>query len=254
LIRRIIHASEQVASFVGGVFIMILEIGKNVKRLPRSTGLIVEQMMSMGVDSLPIVCLTSIFIGMVTTFQAHFQTQDYVPVVYVSMSVSKAVMIELGPIMTGLVVAGRVGSSIAAELGTMRVTEQIDALETLAIDPVGYLVLPRFVSGVIMLPTLVIISEVVAIGGGLSVAVLGLDIPLHTFVTGLRIHFIARELFGGLLKAVFFGAIIAIMGSYHGFETKGGAEGVGKSTTRAVVSSSVLILISNYIIARLVFR
>jgi phospholipid/cholesterol/gamma-HCH transport system permease protein len=245
---------EQVASFVGGVFIMVLNVARNVTRLPKSLGLVVEQMMSMGVASLPIVCLTSIFIGMVTTFQAHFQTQDYVPVVYVSMSVSKAIMIELGPIMTGLVVAGRVGSSIAAELGTMRVTEQIDALETLAIDPVGYLVLPRFVSGIVMLPTLVIIAEAVAILGGLMVAVLGLGIPLHTFITGLRIHFLARELFGGLLKALFFGAIIAIMGSYHGFETRGGAEGVGRATTRAVVSSSVMILISNYLIARLVFR
>jgi len=252
--RRLARGFEQVASFVGGVFIMIINVGKSVTRLPRSLGLIVEQMMSMGVDSLPIVLLTSMFIGMVTTFQAHFQTQDYVPVVYVSMSVSKAIMIELGPIMTGLVVAGRVGSSIAAELGTMRVTEQIDALETLAIDPVGYLVLPRFVSGIVMLPTLVIIAEAVAILGSLVVAVFGLGVSLHTFITGLRIHFLARELFGGLLKAVFFGAIIAIMGSYHGFETKGGAEGVGRSTTRAVVSSSVLILISNYLIARLVFR
>lgn len=252
--RRLARGFEQVASFVGGVFIMIINVGKSVTRLPRSLGLIVEQMMSMGVDSLPIVLLTSMFIGMVTTFQAHFQTQDYVPVVYVSMSVSKAIMIELGPIMTGLVVAGRVGSSIAAELGTMRVTEQIDALETLAIDPVGYLVLPRFVSGIVMLPTLVIIAEAVAILGSLVVAVFGLGVSLHTFITGLRIHFLARELFGGLFKAVFFGAIIAIMGSYHGFETKGGAEGVGRSTTRAVVSSSVLILISNYLIARLVFR
>ncbi|TET45022.1 ABC transporter permease [candidate division TA06 bacterium] len=251
---RLIRGFDQVASFVGGVFIMIFDVGKSIPRLPRSLHLLVEQMMSMGVDSLPIVCLTSVFIGMVTTFQAHFQTQDYVPVVYVSMSVSKAIMIELGPIMTGLVVAGRVGSSIAAELGTMKVTEQIDALETLAIDPVGYLVMPRFVSGIIMLPVLVIISEAVAILGGLLVAVFGLGISLHTFLTGLRIHFLARELFGGLIKAFFFGGIIAIMGSYHGFEARGGAEGVGRATTRAVVSSSVLILISNYLIARLVFR
>jgi phospholipid/cholesterol/gamma-HCH transport system permease protein len=254
LIATLRRGSEQVASFVGGVFIMILNLVRSTTRLPKSMGLIVEQMMSMGVDSLPIVVLTSVFIGMVTTFQAQFQAGEYVPTVYISMSVSKAIMIELGPIMTGLVVAGRVGSSIAAELGTMRVTEQIDALETLAVDPIGYLVLPRFISGVVMLPVLVIISEAVAIAGGLLVAVLGLDIPIHTFISGLRIHFVARELFGGLLKALFFGAIIAIMGSYHGFETKGGAEGVGKSTTRAVVSSSVLILVSNYLIARLVFR
>lgn len=251
---RLMRGFDQVASFAGGVFIMLFNVGKSFPRLPRSLRLLVEQMMSMGVDSLPIVCLTSIFIGMVTTFQAHFQTQDYVPVVYVSMSVSKAIMIELGPIMTGLVVAGRVGSSIAAELGTMRVTEQIDALESLAIDPVGYLVMPRFVSGIIMLPALVIISEAVAILGGLLVAVFGLGISLHTFLIGLRIHFLARELFGGLIKAFFFGGIIAIMGSYHGFEARGGAEGVGRATTRAVVSSSVLILISNYLIARLVFR
>lgn len=251
---KLIRGFDQVASFVGGVFIMLFNVGRNIPRLPKSLRLLVEQMMSMGVASLPIVCLTSIFIGMVTTFQAHYQTQDYVPVVYVSMSVSKAIMIELGPIMTGLVVAGRVGSSIAAELGTMKVTEQIDALESLAIDPVGYLVMPRFISGIIMLPVLVIIAEAVAILGGLLVGVFGMGISLHTFLTGLRIHFLARELFGGLLKAFFFGGIIAIMGSYHGFEARGGAEGVGRATTRAVVSSSVLILISNYLIARLVFR
>ena len=251
---RLIRGFDQVASFAGGVFIMLFNVGKSFPRLPRSLRLLVEQMMSMGVDSLPIVCLTSVFIGMVTTFQAHFQTQDYVPVVYVSMSVSKAIMIELGPIMTGLVVAGRVGSSIAAELGTMKVTEQIDALESLAIDPIGYLVMPRFLSGIIMLPVLVVISEAVAILGGLLVATFGLGISLHTFLLGLRIHFLARELFGGLIKAFFFGGIIAIMGSYHGFEARGGAEGVGRATTRAVVSSSVLILISNYLIARLVFR
>ena len=254
MITAISRGSVQVASFVGGVFIMMVNIVKNLTRLPRSFGLVVEQMMRMGVDSLPIVVLTSVFIGMVTTFQAQFQAGEYVPAVYISMSVSKAIMIELGPIMTGLVVAGRVGSSIAAELGTMRVTEQIDALETLAIDPIGYLVLPRFISGLFMLPMLVIISEAVAIIGGLLVAVVGLEIPLHTFVSGLRIHFVARELFGGLLKALVFGGIIGIMGSYHGFETRGGAEGVGKSTTRAVVSSTVLILVSNYVIARLVFR
>jgi phospholipid/cholesterol/gamma-HCH transport system permease protein len=251
---RFTRAFEQVASFVGGVFILIFNLGRSFSRLPKSLGLTVEQMMSMGVDSLPIVCLTSIFIGMVTTFQANFQSQDYVPVVYVSMAISKSIMIELGPIMTGLVVAGRVGSSIAAELGTMKVTEQVDALETLAIDPIGYLVLPRFLSGIVMLPVLVIMSETAAILGGLFVATLGLGISYHTFITGLRIHFLAIELFGGLIKAFCFGAIIAIMGSYHGFEARGGAEGVGRATTRAVVSSTVLILVFNYLIARLLFR
>ncbi|MGB2698564.1 MAG: ABC transporter permease, partial [Candidatus Zixiibacteriota bacterium] len=205
------------------------------------------------VNSLPLVLITSIFTGAVSSVQAAYQFSDYVPMRYLGTVVGKAVMIELGPVLTALVVAGRVGAGIAAELGTMRVTEQIDALETLAVNPTRYLIVPRFVSGIIMLPILTIFSDFVALLGGLGVAVSFLDVSSNTFLNGVKVFFQLKDLFGGLFKALVFGGIIAIIGCYQGFKTRGGAEGVGRSTTRAVVLSAVLILIFDYIIATIFF-
>lgn len=219
----------------------------------RRVRLVFEQMLAMGVNSLPLVLVTSVFTGGVSAVQAAYQFSDYVPMRYLGTAVGKAVVIELGPVLTALVVAGRVGASIAAELGTMKVTEQIDALETLALDPVRYLVVPRFVAGFSMLPVLVIFSDFIAILGGLAVSVFFLGISSYTFLNGLKMFFHLSDVFGGLVKALVFGGIIAVIGCYQGFRTEGGAEGVGKSTTRAVVLSSVLILISDYIIASLLF-
>jgi phospholipid/cholesterol/gamma-HCH transport system permease protein len=151
------------------------------------------------------------------------------------------------------VVAGRVGASIAAELGTMKVTEQIDALETMALDPVRYLVVPRFMAGIIMLPVLTIFSDLIAILGGLAVAVWFLDLTSYTFLNGVKLFFDLQDLFAGLMKAITFGGIIAIIGCFQGFRTFGGAEGVGFATTRAVVLSSILILLTDYAIATLIF-
>ncbi len=249
----IIRAVRSFFSYVGGVIIILTEGFKNFHRIPKSYKLILNQILSMGISSLPIVVLVSVFAGMVTCFQAAFQTKAYVPELYVGMSVAKAVMIELGPMLTGLVVAGRVSSSIAAELGTMKVTEQIDALEIMGIDPGRYLVMPRIFSGIITLPILTILAEIIMILGGLFVSVYGLDISPYIYLRGVRTNFIQIELWGGLIKSVVFGLIIGLMGCYHGFHAKGGAEGVGQATTRAVVSSMVLVLILDYIIARVVF-
>jgi len=249
----IIRAVRSFFSYVGGVIIILTEGFKNFHRIPKSYKLILNQILSMGISSLPIVVLVSVFAGMVTCFQAAFQTKAYVPELYVGMSVAKAVMIELGPMLTGLVVAGRVSSSIAAELGTMKVTEQIDALEIMGIDPGRYLVMPRIFSGIITLPILTILAEIIMILGGLFVSVYGLDISPYIYLRGVRTNFIQIELWGGLIKSVVFGLIIGLMGCYHGFQSKGGAEGVGQATTRAVVSAMVLILIFDYFIARVVF-
>lgn len=238
---------------VGGVAILIKDTFFTLPKVFRSFHLTTEQMLSMGVNSLPLVLITSIFTGAVSSVQAAYQFSDYVPMRYLGTVVGKAVMIELGPVLTALVVAGRVGAGIAAELGTMRVTEQIDALETLALNPTRYLVVPRFVSGIVMLPVLTIFSDFVALLGGLGVAVFFLDVSSHTFLGGVKLFFHLRDLFGGLFKAFVFGGIIATIGCYQGFRTRGGAEGVGRSTTRAVVLSAVLILIFDYIIASLLF-
>jgi phospholipid/cholesterol/gamma-HCH transport system permease protein len=215
--------------------------------------LVTEQMLVMGVNSLPLVVFTSIFTGGVSAVQAAYQFSDYIPMRYLGTAVGKAVVIELGPVLTALVVVGRVCASITAELGTMKVTEQIDAMETLALDPVKYLVVPRFVAGFFMLPVLVIFSDFVAILGGLAVSVFFLGVSSYTFLNGMKMFFRLSDVFGGLLKAFVFGSIISIVGCYQGFRTEGGAEGVGRSTTRAVVLASVLVLISDYIIASLLF-
>jgi len=238
---------------VGGVVMLLGQIFRSLPRIFGNFGLIVEQMSQMGVSSLPLVVITSVFTGAVSSVQAAYQFQDFVPMRYLGTAVGKAVVIELGPVLTALVVAGRVGASIAAELGTMKVTEQIDALETLAIDPVPFLATPRFIAGLTMLPVLTILADFVAIMGGYIVALLFLNVSSHTFLNGLKMFFHLRDVLAGLAKAFVFGGIIATIGCYQGFQTMGGARGVGQSTTRAVVVSSVMILIGDYIIASLLF-
>jgi phospholipid/cholesterol/gamma-HCH transport system permease protein len=174
--------------------------------------------------------------------------------IFLGTGVSKAVFIELGPALTALVVAGRVGSSIAAELGTMRVTEQIDALETLAIDPIRYLAMPRFVAGLFMLPALVIFADFFAMAGAVLVATKLLGITPNTFWEGVKMFFHVHDVMAGLVKAFAFGGIIAFMGCFFGFSARGGAEGVGNAAIKAVVYSSILILITDYIIATLLFN
>jgi len=190
----------------------------------------------------------------VAAVQAAYQFQDYVPMRYLGTVIGKSVVIELGPVLTALVVGGRVGASIAAELGTMKVTEQIDALETMAIDPIRYLVAPRLIAGLIMLPVVTIFADFVAILGSWVVALVGLDVNTHTFFAGLKLFFHVSDVTSGLVKALFFGGIIALMGCFHGMRTEGGAEGVGIATTKAVVSSCLLILITDYVLASMLFR
>ncbi|MFQ6092214.1 MAG: MlaE family ABC transporter permease, partial [bacterium] len=222
----------------GQATMLLARIFGTLPKIFRNLRLIFNQMMEIGIRSLPLVFITSVFTGAVTAWQAEYQMKEYVPMIFLGTGVSKAVFIELGPALTALVVAGRVSSSIAAELGTMQVTEQIDALETLAIDPVRFLAMPRFVAGIVMLPILVIFADFFAMAGGVVVATQLLDITANTFWDGVKMFFHIRDVLAGLVKAVAFGGIIAFMGCYFGFSTRGGAEGVGKSTIKAVVFSS----------------
>ncbi|RKZ26873.1 ABC transporter permease [bacterium] len=228
---------------------IILAAPTVVRRIP----LVIEQFIFMGIASLTIVLLTAMFTGMVTAFEAYHQVQHYAPIVYVGMMVTKAMMIELGPLITGLVLSGRLASSIAAELGTMKVTEQIDALEVMAINPIEYLVVPRVFTGMIVTPLLTILAEFVGVIGGYFVSRFFFQISTALYFRGVRLHYLPHELFGGLLKSLVFGLVISFMGCFHGLRTEGGAEGVGRSTTRAVVSSSILLLLADYLVARIVF-
>ena len=237
----------------GRVILFLLGILRAIPGFWKKGYLIVEQMVAMGIESLPLVVVTSLFTG-VAAVQAAYQFQDYVPMRYLGSVIGKSVVIELGPVLTALVVAGRVGASIAAELGTMRVTEQIDALETIGISSIRYLAVPRFMAGLIMLPVVTIFSDFLAIIGAYAVAYFSLNVSTNVFMEGLRLFFHLRDVFGGLVKSLFFGAVIATMGCYFGFSAEGGAEGVGRATTRAVVGSCLLILVLDYLLASLLFR
>ncbi len=239
---------------MGGLFLMIVGIFRAIPTIYKRLRLILEQMLMMGVRSLPLVLLTSVFTGSVTAWQAAYQLKGLAPVEWVGLTVAKTVFMELGPVLTSLVMAGRVGASIAAELGTMRVTEQIDALDAMGINPVGYLVMPRMVAGLIMVPILTIFSDMIAIAGGLVVAVYMINISFEMFTTGIKSYVFVSDFISGLIKSIGFGGIIALMGCYMGFTAKGGAEGVGLATTKAVVVSSVLILIADYLMATVLFN
>jgi phospholipid/cholesterol/gamma-HCH transport system permease protein len=243
-----------VVAEIGRVVTMMLETtALSVRRMPAAR-LVVLQMSAIGVESLWLVIVVSLFTGAVAAVQADYQFTSVVPLKYLSGVILRSVVIELGPVLTGLVIGGRVGASIAAELGTMKVTEQIDALRAMGISPLRFLVAPRVLAAIIMLPILTIYADAIAIFGGFVVAYSVIGVPAPTYMEGLREFFRLRDLLSGLLKAVCFGNIIGIMGCYYGFRTEGGAEGVGRATTAAVVSSCVAILILDYILASVLFR
>jgi phospholipid/cholesterol/gamma-HCH transport system permease protein len=201
------------------------------------------QMRRLGVDSLPIALFLAGFTGIVLALQASYTFTGAIPLYFVGTLVGKTMILELGPVLTGLALSGRVGANIAAQLGTMRVSEQIDALDTLAYDPMAYLVVPRVLAGTLMFPVVVIFSNTIGIAAGWITAINMLDMSTEEFIRGLRLFYEPFDLAYSLIKTTSFGFLITIVGCYQGFTTEGGAEGVGISTTRAVVYSSMLILL-----------
>ena len=196
-----------------------------------------------GVDSLPVTLFIAAFTGVVLAVQASYTFTGTVPLYIVGTVVGKTMMLELGPVLAGLALAGRVGASVAAELGTMKVTEQVDALETLAYDPHAYLVLPRVLAGTVMVPIVVAIGIAVGIVTGWITSLWMLDLSTPEFVKGLKLLYRFTDIWFGLFKAASFGFTITLVGCAVGLATRGGAEGVGRATTRAVVYSAMLILV-----------
>lgn len=201
------------------------------------------QMARIGVESVPIALFIATFTGIVLALQASYTFTGAVPLYFVGTLVGKTMIMELGPVLTGLALSGRVGANIAAELGTMRVTEQIDALETLAYDPAAYLVVPRVVAGTLMFPVVTMLAVALGIVAGLVTAMFLLDMTSQEFIRGLRLFFLPWDVQFALIKSLSFGFTITSVGCFFGFTTRGGAEGVGRSTTRAVVVSSMVILV-----------
>ena len=228
-----------------------------IRQLPYAWRLrreIFEQMHIVAVGSLPLVVTTAIFVGAVTAVQAVYQMQAYVPMKFLGAVISKSVFIELGPALTALVVGGRLCASYAAELGTMRVTEQLDAMEMMAVDPIRFLAMPKFVAAVLMLPVITVFADAIAVVSGWLIAVATLDVTVSTFREGVLMFYKTSDLMSGLIKTFFFGGIIALSGIYYGFTTEGGAEGVGNSTMKAVVASCLSILIADYFLATVLFQ
>jgi phospholipid/cholesterol/gamma-HCH transport system permease protein len=197
----------------------------------------------LGVDSLPIALFIALFTGIVLALLASYSITGAVPLYFVGTLVEKTVTMELAPVLTGLALAGRVGANIAAELGTMRVTEQIDALETLSYDPHAYLVIPRVIAGTLMFPIVVGLAMVIGVAAGWAASVMLLDLASADFVKGLRLFFTGFDVRYGLVKAASFGAAVTLIGCMTGMRASGGAEGVGQAATRAVVYSAIMILV-----------
>ncbi len=210
-----------------------------------------RQMIDIGYYSLPVVGMTTLFAGMALGLQTYAGFSRFSAEGAIAKVVALGITRELGPVLAGLMVAGRIGAAMAAELGTMRVTEQIDALDTLSTNPFKYLIAPRIIAGFTMLPLLVFVGDIIGVFGGYIVSVykLGFNPGVYISETFKVLEFV--DVFSGLVKAATFGFIVALMGCYHGSHSRGGAQGVGAATTNAVVSASILILIFNYIITEL---
>jgi phospholipid/cholesterol/gamma-HCH transport system permease protein len=238
---------------IGAISLFTGKAVSHVFRPPWFPRLLVQQMLSIGYYSLPVVGLTAIFTGAVLALQSYtgfsrFNAESSIATVVV-ISITR----ELGPVLAGLMVAGRVGAAMAAEIGTMRVTEQIDALKTLSTHPFKYLMAPRLVAAVITMPILVLIADVIGVYGGYLVSIHTLGFSPSSYLKSTFDFLEMEDVYSGLIKSSVFGFIIALMGCYHGYYSKGGAQGVGNATTHAVVTASIMILLSNYFMTSLFF-
>ena len=243
---------------VGEVTMMFLETlywtGKAMFSLAVDTRIVITQMARIGYDSIPIISITGFFTGAVLVAQIGFQFSNFGAESAVGGVVALALARELAPVLAAIVLAGRVGSSFAAEIGSMEVTEQVAAMQSMAVSPIDYLVVPRFLACLIMFPILGIYTNFVGYIGGSLVAVWQVRITLLTFKESVIDFLALNDLFGGLIKTMVFGGIVAIIGCFHGFKTTGGAEGVGLSTTSAVVTSIIMILVFNYFLSVMLFN
>ncbi len=243
-----------IAEETGRILLLLFTTLKQLVHPPFEIMNIFKQMLEVGVRSVPVVIVTAIFTGMVFALQTYTGFKRFGAETLVGTVVAMSMTRELGPVLTGLIVSGRAGAAMAAELGTMRVTEQIDALETLATNPVKYLIVPRFVAGLIMMPALTVCADIIGIIGGYFVTVVLFNTSSVVYWKQTWTYLESADIYNGLIKACFFGGAISIISSYKGFYTNGGAEGVGKATTGAVVLSSMTILISDYFLSSWLFR
>ncbi len=245
-----------VAAFVkdlGGHLLMFLQFLRWLFVPPFRFRILFKQMEQIGVDSFMVVVLTGSFAGMVLSFETYHALRMFSAESLVGATLSLSMTRELGPVLTGLMVAGRAGSAMAAELGTMRVTEQIDALTAMAVNPIKYLIVPRILASAIMVPLLTVMCDFLGILGGYFISVSVLHISSGVFIGKILRYTELSDLYNGLIKAFVFGLILSTVGCYKGFNASGGAEGVGRATTKTVVISCVSILIADYFLTAFMF-
>jgi phospholipid/cholesterol/gamma-HCH transport system permease protein len=228
------------------VAVQLRHVWKDRKRL-------LVQMDHVGVNSIPLVMLVGFFAGAIIAWQAAYQFRGMVSLDVMGGQASRVIVMEMGPVLTALVIAGRIGASMTAEIGTMKVTEQIDALRTMAIDPVRYIVMPRVVGLSVMMPVLTLFSNLVGVFGCLIVSGYFLDITPQSFFESIRTTFLVSDLYGGLLKSCLFGVLIAWIGCFMGLGTTGGAKGVGKATISSFVLAAILILVGDFFLWLILF-
>jgi phospholipid/cholesterol/gamma-HCH transport system permease protein len=253
LIAAIGRAVLNGVAFIGELAIFAGTGLSHIVRPPFYPRLIGRAFMEIGFNSLPVVALTALFTGMVLALQSYTGFARFNAESQIASIVVLSVTRELGPVLAGLMVSGRAGAAMAAELGTMRVTDQIDALSTLSTRPMKYLVAPRLIAGIVAMPLLVLIADILGVMGGFIVATLKLGFSPGTYLTGTFAILHTNDVVSGLIKAAVFGFLIALMGCFHGYRSKGGAQGVGAATTAAVVSASVLILALDYALTQILF-
>lgn len=242
-----------ICGLVGRLSLFFIDTIKHAVTPPWYPRLITRQFIDIGFFSLAVVGMTALFSGMVLALQSYTGFSRFNAEGAVANVVALSITRELAPVLAGLMVAGRIGASIAAEIGTMRVTEQIDALRTLNVNPMKYLVVPRVLAGLIMMPALVFIADIIGIMGGWLVGVYVLDFSSVAYLKQTWNFIQFMDVFSGLVKAAVFGVIVTVMGCYNGYNSGRGAQGVGRATTNAVVSASILILIFNYILTQVFF-
>lgn len=232
---------------LGAISAMLLDVFRAKFRFR----VVMDQMVLVGISSLPIVMLAAVFTGFIATEQVRYLSGDLVGLEYLGMLVLRVTLSELGPTLIGLVLAGRISAKLAAEIGTMRVNEQIDAMICLSLDPISYIVAPRVITGFVMVPVLFIFGSIAAIVSAQMLATVAYGLHPYTFYNSTRFLFDIKNIYMGIIKSCIFGGLITLSGCYYGYYTTGGAVGVGASTRRAVVAASILILITNLIISQL---
>lgn len=245
-----------IMKFFQSIGVLSIFVARSVTQVftpPWYPKLILKQFIDIGYYSLPVVGMTAIFTGMVLALQSYTGFSRFNAESAIASVVALSVTRELAPVLAGLMVAGRIGASIAAEIGTMRVTEQIDALTTLSVNPYKYLIVPRIIAGTIMLPVLVLIADIIGVYGGYIVSIYTLGFAQGSYLHQTWSILEPNDVISGLVKASVFGFIVTIMGCYHGFNSGRGAQGVGAATTYAVVSASILILIFNFLLTKVFF-